>query len=308
MSTRRPAAPQSDAVSRRLSLLSAELAAVRQGATADADIAAEPHTRIRALSAVPDADHEDGDPGPALPVPGRHASRPVGAGVGAGVARQLAERMPDTMRGRVRLTAPQVTLVAVVTALGVALAAWWTLRSGSPGDPLPPAGPRAGASVVQGLETPPASPEPAPAAVATTVVVDVAGAVRRPGIVVLESGSRVVDAIKAAGGPRKSVDLGGLNQARLLVDGEQIVVGATSPPGLASSAAPSGAAPTTALVNINTATGEQLEELPGVGPVTAQAIIDWRSANGGFTSVEELLEVDGIGDATLADVAPYVTI
>ena len=61
-------------------------------------------------------------------------------------------------------------------------------------------------------------------------------------------------------------------------------------------------------MNINTATQEQLEELPGVGPVTALAIIDWRTANGGFTSVEELLAVDGIGDATLADLAPYVTI
>ena len=77
-------------------------------------------------------------------------------------------------------------------------------------------------------------------------------------------------------------------------------------PGVAASAAPSATAPT--LVNINTATSAQLEELPGVGPVTAQAIIDWRTTNGGFTSVEELLEVDGIGEATLADLAPYVTI
>jgi len=81
-------------------------------------------------------------------------------------------------------------------------------------------------------------------------------------------------------------------------------------PGVAASAAPSSSAtggPTT-LVNINTADEAQLETLPGVGPVTAQSIIDWRTENGAFTSVDELLEVDGIGDQTLADLAPYVTI
>ena len=122
----------------------------------------------------------------------------------------------------------------------------------------------------------------------------------------LATGSRVIDAIEAAGGAKKSVDLGTLNQARLLVDGEQIVVGVPMAPGVAASAAPSGT--TSTLVNINTATQEQLEELPGVGPVTALAIIDWRTSNGGYTSVEELLAVDGIGDATLAELAPYVTI
>jgi competence protein ComEA len=314
MPTRPSATPQPDAVNRRLSLLSEELAAVRE--VTDSDDDPEPHTRIRPLSVVPDAHthvpsvvltpSEPSSP-PALPEPGRHAARPSGAGVG----RLLADRMPDTLRGRVRLTPAQLALVTLVVAAGLALAAWWTVRSGSSGEPVPAAAPAAPAASVVGLET--AGPESAGASVSptagaapTTVVVDVVGAVRKPGIVVLETGSRVVDAIEAAGGARKRVDLSTLNQARLLVDGEQIVVGVPVAPGVAGSAAPSASA--TTLVNINTATLEQLEELPGVGPVTAQAILDWRTTNGGFTSVEELLEVDGIGDATLADLAPFVTI
>jgi competence protein ComEA len=227
------------------------------------------------------------------------------------VGRLLADRMPDTLRGRVRFTPAQLAIVTLVVAAGLALAAWWTVRSGSSGEPVPAAAPTAPAASVVGLETAgPASAgvsgSPTAGAAPTTVVVDVVGAVRKPGIVVLETGSRVVDAIEAAGGARKRVDLSTLNQARLLVDGEQIVVGVPMAPGVAVSAAPSASA--TTLVNINTATLEQLEELPGVGPVTAQAILDWRTTNGGFTSVEELLEVDGIGDATLADLAPFVTI
>ena len=304
-------------------MLSAELAAVRtvsdarEEAPAQAD---ESHTRVRPLSVVSDththvptpgrggADPAEQPEAPALPQPGRHASRQADPGV----ARLLAERMPDTMRGRVRLTPAQLTMVALVVAVGLALAAWWAIRSGSTGEPVPAATP--GGSAVAGLETPaPTSAtssaptgDAAIGAPATTVVVDVVGAVREPGIVVLATGSRVIDAIEAAGGAKRSVDLGTLNQARLLVDGEQIVVGVPMAPGVAASAAPS--ATTSTLVNINTATQEQLEELPGVGPVTALAIIDWRTSNGGFTSVEELLAVDGIGDATLADLAPYVTI
>jgi competence protein ComEA len=147
------------------------------------------------------------------------------------------------------------------------------------------------------------------------VVVDVAGKVRRPGIATLPIGSRVVDALEAAGGVRHGVDLTTLNLARLLVDGEQIVVGVPPPGGVAAPAASAaggvaggaavGGAP---MVNINSATQVQLEELPGVGPVTAQAILQWRTDNGPFTAVDELLEVSGIGDATLAEIAPFVTL
>ncbi len=143
---------------------------------------------------------------------------------------------------------------------------------------------------------------------------DVTGRVRRPGLVTLPAGARVADALESAGGPRPRVDLSTLNLARPLVDGEQIVVGmrvATLPPApVSSSGVPVGPVPgaPTALVNLNTADMALLDTLPGVGPVTAQAILDWRSANGRFTSVDELLAVDGIGDATLADLRDLVTV
>jgi len=142
-----------------------------------------------------------------------------------------------------------------------------------------------------------------------SVTVDIAGKVRRPGVATLPAGSRVVDALKRAGGPRGRVDLSGLNLARVLVDGEQILVGRTAQPGgLAAGASTAAPDPSGALVNINTATSEQLETLPGVGPVTAQKILDWRGSHGAFSSVDELLEVDGIGEKTLADLAPHVTL
>jgi competence protein ComEA len=106
------------------------------------------------------------------------------------------------------------------------------------------------------------------------------------------------------------VDLSSINLARLLVDAEQILVGV--PPVSASYAYPG--VPTTTsttppvLINLNTATGPELETLPGVGPVTAAAILQWRAEHGSYTSVDELLEIDGIGDATLAELAPLVTV
>jgi competence protein ComEA len=142
------------------------------------------------------------------------------------------------------------------------------------------------------------------------VTVDVAGKVRRPGLTTLPAGSRVADALRRAGGPRGRVDLTPLNLARVLVDGEQIVVGrpAPVPSGPAAAGGAAAPSPTGSLVNLNTATSEQLDTLPGVGPVTAQKILDWRAAHGAFSSVEELLEIDGIGEKTLADLIPHVTL
>jgi competence protein ComEA len=215
--------------------------------------------------------------------------------------------------GRVAgITSQQVAVVAVILALCVAVGAWLLVRSrpqqltSPPRVPLvaPTTTPTSGAS-------PPAVGVPAtgPASTPTVLVVDVAGKVRRPGIVELPSGSRVIDAIRAAGGARPRVDLANINLARPLVDGEQILVGAFAPPAgaVTGPTAPASTGPTT-LVNINTATQQQLEELPGIGPVTAQAILTWRAENGSFTSVDELLEVSGIGDATLADLRPFVTV
>ncbi|MEQ6902976.1 ComEA family DNA-binding protein, partial [Nocardioides sp. YIM 152588] len=146
---------------------------------------------------------------------------------------------------------------------------------------------------------------PGAAAGGGEVTVDVAGRVRRPGIVVLDAGARVVDAVEAAGGARPGVDLTGLNLARVIADGEQILVGRPASP----AAAPVGAAGgVPVLVNVNLAGAEELETLPEVGPVTAAAIIAWRAERGGFASVEELLEVDGIGEKTLATLRPHVTV
>ena len=135
---------------------------------------------------------------------------------------------------------------------------------------------------------------------------------RHPGIAVLDAGARVVDALEAAGGARPGVDLTGLNLARVLVDGEQVVVGVAGALGCGCVPLrprprldPSG--PVT-MVNLNTATESELDTLPEVGPVTAASILQWRDQHGGFTSVDELLEVDGIGEVTLGKLAPYVTV
>ena len=166
------------------------------------------------------------------------------------------------------------------------------------------------------MALPSSPPEPGvsapvtPAAETGSVTVDVAGKVRRPGIAVLDSGARVVDALQAAGGARPGVDLSSLNLARVLVDGEQVLVGGPAPPAGTSPLGtdPGSAAGPAQLVNLNVASESELDTLPEVGPVTAGAIIEWRESNGGFTAVDELLEVDGIGDATLARIAPYVTV
>jgi competence protein ComEA len=140
----------------------------------------------------------------------------------------------------------------------------------------------------------------------------VSGKVRRPGVVELPGGSRVVDAIEAAGGARPGARLGWLNLARVVVDGEQIPVGRRPPvaPTVITTAPLAPVTPTgsAALVNINTADQLELETLPGVGPVTATAIIDWRTENGGFSTVDELIEVSGIGEVTLSELRDLVTV
>ncbi len=147
-----------------------------------------------------------------------------------------------------------------------------------------------------------------------TVVVDVVGQVRRPGVVELPAGSRVHEAVAAAGGAVRGADLAQVNLARVLGDGEQLVVpkaGQTLPPGgpvgpAASSA--SGTATAGSVVDLNTATAGELDSLPGVGPVLAQRILDWRDANGRFSSVDELSEVSGIGDAVLTGLRARVRV
>ncbi|MFM7146608.1 MAG: helix-hairpin-helix domain-containing protein, partial [Actinomycetales bacterium] len=131
------------------------------------------------------------------------------------------------------------------------------------------------------------------------VVVHVTGAVKDPGLVRLPTGSRVDDAISAAGGARSPKALDTVNLARVLVDGEQIVVGA---PGGQGAAGQSSTGAGSSGINLNQASARELEDLPGVGPVLAQRIVDWRTANGPFRSVDELGEVSGIGDALLSQI------
>ena len=273
-----------EAVSRRLATLSAELAAVRGESGPGADgVPESAHTRVR--------DRGDEAPVPVvLPVPGRHASRRL--------------RVGSLQLGPVHLA-----VVAVVAALAVGLAAWWAVRDQAEAVPLTPEGPPSSAPASAPSPLVPVSPTET-ASGSTELVVDVAGKVRRPGIAVLPAGSRVVDALEAAGGPRPGVDLTSLNLARPVVDGEQILVGVAPAAGVAGTLGSPGSptSPGESLVNLNTADQATLETLPGVGPVTAESILAWRTDNGGFTAVDELLEVDGIGEATLADLAPLVTL
>ncbi|WSC77626.1 ComEA family DNA-binding protein [Streptomyces virginiae] len=149
---------------------------------------------------------------------------------------------------------------------------------------------------------------------AARIVVDVTGKVRDPGVRRLPAGSRVEDALAAAGGVRPGADTTGLNRARVLVDGEQVVVGAPAQPppaGMAGGMGPAsgagfGLGPGSGPLSLGSATVAQLDGLPGVGPVLAQHIVDFRTARGGFRSVEDLRQVDGIGERRFADLRPLV--
>jgi competence protein ComEA len=198
----------------------------------------------------------------------------------------------------------------VVAVAATALVAWVVVRvtvGGSPstvevvpGTPIPMA-----SEVIAA----PASPQVSPSASlgappSEGVVVQVVGQVRRPGLVRLTHGARVADAVAAAGGLVRGGSSGGLNLARQVVDGEQIVV---SPDAVA---APSGATggPDAVVVDLNSATLSDLDALPGVGPVMAGRILDWRMAHGRFTTVDQLREVSGIGARTFERLKPHVRV
>ncbi|HZR92820.1 MAG TPA: ComEA family DNA-binding protein [Gaiellaceae bacterium] len=189
------------------------------------------------------------------------------------------------------LTRRQALVVTGVLAVTLFLAAKVLLPAGAP---------RAAAPTL------PVSTAPARAPRAALVVVDVAGAVRRPGLYRLPARSRVADAVARAGGASAKADLEGVNLAAPVADGEQVVVPRrTASPGAASTRASGTPAPS-APVSLSTATADELDALPGVGPVTAQKILDYRARHGAFRSVDELDAIPGIGPARLEQLRPLV--
>ncbi|WP_244190077.1 ComEA family DNA-binding protein [Streptomyces hygroscopicus] len=277
-------------------------------------------------------DAEEGrkeEPGPLEDGPLRRRDR---------VGLALRERLPVWLQVRCGMELRTVAALAIVLLAAVAFAAYhfWTGRPQTVRAPDPEparAAPSGSGPMTAGRPSPSGGG-------GRTVVVDVTGKVRRPGLRKLPPGARVADALEAAGGVRPGADLSGLNRARPLVDGEQIVVGApaggpAAPGGAAAPAAgvpngpsgpntvngpsaPSGpdaaSAPAGPVgvgapggpVSLNSATAEQLDTLPGVGPVLARHIIDYRTQHGGFRSIDELREVNGIGERRFADLRPLV--
>nr|WP_307835223.1 ComEA family DNA-binding protein [Streptomyces adelaidensis] len=241
----------------------------------------------------------------------------------------VRERLPLWLQVRCGIERKSVVALSVVLVVAAVFAAqhFWAgrtqpvsapevVRAGAPGAPGGPAA-SFGESGGGQAGAPGSSGGAMPATAGPSIVVDVGGKVRRPGIQQLPAGSRVADALRAAGGVRPGANTDGLNRARLLVDGEQVLVGGPAPvsgavPGAGAGAgaggggvAGAGGAPA-APVSLNTATADQLDTLPGVGPVLAQHIIDYRAQQGGFRSVDELREVNGIGDRRFADLRNLV--
>jgi competence protein ComEA len=239
------------------------------------------------------------------------APLPVVAGPPRALGRLLDRWVPSAWRGAQldpgRRGAAVIALVAAGAAVVAAVGVWSDRPIAEPAPPL--------TSVIAPAE--PASPASAPPKASRAVptggplVVSVVGKVRHPGLVSVPDGSRVADAIGKAGGPRSGVDLTTLNLARRLSDGEQIVVGLPRPapePEPVESGTPGDGHPAGGPIDLNRATAAQLDGLPGVGPVTAQRILDWRTKHGRFTSVDQLRVVPGIGERKFGQLKGLVTI
>jgi competence protein ComEA len=194
---------------------------------------------------------------------------------------------------------PGALVLSFVAALAAVVAAIGVWRERPVPEPAPVLPLVTAAAKASSVPSPGAAPE---------VVISVVGRVPHPGLIHLPDGTRVADALAAAGGVLPGTDLMGLNVARRLADGEQLLVGMAPPPEQPVASQASGAAGAPPVVNLNTATLDQLDTLPGVGTVTAQRILDWRVAHGCFTSVDQLREVSGIGQARLAQLKHLVRV
>lgn len=255
------------------------------------------------------------------------------AASGAPVVGPLLDRGRERRAlGGLRLDPGRRALLAMlaVAVLTIGAAGFWVLSARPHRITAPPSAAPAQAGSVSpgGSLMSPVANNPSSAAsgtLAPSVVVDVVGKVHRPGVYKLSAGSRVDDAVSAAGGVLAGVDPVSVNLARKLADGEQIVVGMTTAPGVSaagntmgassgnpvggtSGVAPAGAPTPGTPIDLNVATAAQLDALPGVGPVLAQRIVDWRTQHGRFDTVDQLQDVSGIGDAKYADLKSLVTV
>ncbi|MFD7782995.1 helix-hairpin-helix domain-containing protein [Streptomyces nojiriensis] len=225
----------------------------------------------------------------------------------------MRERLPLWLQERCEVRPRAVAAVGVVllAAVGFAGQQYWSARPRAVTVPAVVAPGAVPAAATAPAGAPAAGVGAGGTAGAARIVVDVSGKVRDPGVRRLPAGSRVEDALAAAGGVRPGTDTTGLNRARVLVDGEQVVVGAPAPPPpAAGTGVGAGSGPGSGLgsgpLSLGSATVAQLDGLPGVGPVLAQHIVDFRTARGGFRSVEELRQVDGIGERRFADLRTLV--
>jgi competence protein ComEA len=201
---------------------------------------------------------------------------------------------PDARRARVRVG---VGAALILVLVGLACAVFVTAIT-----------PHGASSVVapSALPSSTSSPSGPPGSSAAVIYVHILGQVNDPGLYALHDGDRAVDVVAAAGGLTPSADPAGLNLARFLSDGEQIVVPAVGDPPVSGAAAGGGTA-IPGKVNINTADEPTLETLPRVGPAMAARILAWRTANGRFTAIEDLMSVSGIGEKTFDGLKDLVT-
>lgn len=204
-----------------------------------------------------------------------------------------------------------VRVAAVVLVLAVAAITFLLLSAGPETPAAPLAEPVVAPSPTGAEQAETSAGEPTTENAVAVVVVHVAGAVERPGVVELDPGTRVDEAITAAGGATEKADLDALNLAAPVVDGQQVYVpeqGEAAPPSVVAGGAASGGSSTGTLVDLNTADAAGLDTLPGIGPALAQRIIDWRTEHGPFASVESLTDVSGIGPATMEKLRDLVTV
>jgi competence protein ComEA len=244
--------------------------------------------------------------GPAAQPP----AAPAVPAVGEAMRASIATRLPTWAADRIeQTTASSVVTVLLAVVCVVVIAAVYLHRHAGPAPPPSYSsaafGDAPGSAATGETGTGAAT---AAASDVQSIVVDVGGRVRKPGLVTLPLGARVADAIAAAGGPLRQRELNRIDLAERVTDGQLLLIGVSLTDGVpAGEADGTGLGPSSAPVSLSAATLDQLETLPGVGPVTAQKILDWRSAHGGFTSVSQLQQVPGIGPAHYAAISPLVT-